>query len=382
MPLDFNSGRDGPSAFAGKATHRKPSRSTTKNDEKGLHNDACMADENEPDPSSLNSSKECPQCLAKEAVTLVPSSAATQGNGGGHTPSAALAKYPAPSAVALEETIATIRYWHRQRVFAMATRKRMDLALGSFLRLQLGWSKDAPPEVQEAAKDGAKALIANAEKEAAGKPFKEAIEGYNEWRLILLAAVGSRKPFDDVETRATKEMERLAKSLPVWKWAEPIRGLGARSIATIIAETGDLSQYPKKGHLWKRMGLAVIGRGDGENDIRQGGLSKTAKAEHWIAHGYSAKRRAVMFVIGDVLVKQGEYYREVYLARKEYERQQAAERGLIVAPSAKIPKAKAAQYISDGQIHKRAQRYMEKKVLRDLWNAWKADRDGLAGDAQ
>jgi len=112
------------------------------------------------------------------------------------------------------------------------------------------------------------------------------------------------------------------------------------------------------------MGVAVL---DG---TRQGGLAKTAPKEAWIAHGYNRQRRSRMWNIGDALIKNGVLYRKVYLARKEYERKRAEANGLTVAPSAKIPKGRAAEFMSDGHIHRRAQRYMEKRLLRDLWQAW------------
>ena len=99
-------------------------------------------------------------------------------------------------------------------------------------------------------------------------------------------------------------------------------------------------------------------------------MPKSASKDDWIAHGYSRVRRSRMFVIGDALIKANGEYRAVYLARKEYERQRAEAAGLTVAPALKIPKARANEFISDGIIHRRAQRYMEKRLLRDLWQAW------------
>ena len=44
----------------------------------------------------------------------------------------------------LDDLCAEIRYWHRQRNFAMAQRKRANLSLGSLLRTALGWSLAIP----------------------------------------------------------------------------------------------------------------------------------------------------------------------------------------------------------------------------------------------
>jgi hypothetical protein len=141
------------------------------------------------------------------------------------------------------------------------------------------------------------------------------------------------------------------------------------SVVWIVAKVsvridGVPSACSARERVWKRLGLAVI---DG---VRQGGLPKSASKDDWIAHGYSRVRRSRMFVIGDALIKANGEYRAVYLARKEYERQRAEAAGLTVAPALKIPKARANEFISDGIIHRRAQRYREKRLLRDLWQAW------------
>ncbi len=119
------------------------------------------------------------------------------------------------------------------------------------------------------------------------------------------------------------------------------------------------------------MGVAVMGQGDGLFDHRQGNPGPGASAADWINEAYSRRRRSRLFVIGDGLVKTAGPYREVYLARKAYEVARAEELGLIVAPSAKIPAKRKAEFRSVGHIHRRAQRYMEKRLLRDLWRAWR-----------
>jgi len=295
--------------------------------------------------------------------------------GDGHSIGAS-AKFDVPAAgqPALAETISAIRAWHRERVFAMEIRKRADLALGSFLRSALGWSPALPKSERSRINAQAQSLIALGEAEAKGKPCDTDEPAYAESHDVIVAAIAARAPFDAIEKDATKAMKGLAATLPVWKsFGKDVRGFGVLSLATIVADAGDLGSYPKPGHLWKRLGLAVIGRGDGVADVRQGGLSKSAAKSDWIAHGYSRRRRSRMFVIGDALVKSGAHYRQIYLARKDYERSKALLAGLTIAPAAKIPKASAAAFMSDGHVHRRAQRYMEKRLLKDLWRAW---RDG------
>jgi len=239
------------------------------------------------------------------------------------------------------EIIDAITALHRKRNFAMEQRKRANLALGAFLRLALGWRKDLP--------DLERKRIANQADE-----WMETGEG--PFIDILAASDLARAPYEKIEKDCLREMERLAKQLPIWAaFGEPVRGFGAASLAVIVAEAGDLSIYATEAKLWKRMGLAVI---DGK---RQGGLPKNAGAEAWIEHGYSPLRRSRMWNIGDALIKGNRdgKYRTSYLARKEIELQRNPE-------------------MSKMHTHRRAQRYMEKRLLRDLWRAWRRISVGVA----
>lgn len=266
----------------------------------------------------------------------------------------------------LAPAISEIRAWHRQRVFAMDQRKRSDLALGAYLRKELGWSRELPKADADKIAKTAHDLIMLGEKICKGKETGIGVAAWGQCGAVILAAIQGRAHWDAIESTAVKEMERLGKSLPVWgAFGEEIKGFGSRSLSVIVGEAGDLSLYANPAKLWKRMGLAVM---DG---VRQGGLRKTASAEDWIAHGYNAKRRAFMFVIGDVLIKNQNEYRELYLARKDIERAKAASLGLKVVPAAKIPAKRKDEFMSDGHVHRRAQRYMEKRLLKNLWRAWR-----------
>ena len=107
----------------------------------------------------------------------------------------------------LSDATAQIRYWHRQRVYAMEQRKRADLALGSFLRTALGWSKALPDVERKIIAEQAKALVGIGEKEAKGKPSDINEPAYDEWRDVILASLSARLPFDTIEKRAEKEMK-------------------------------------------------------------------------------------------------------------------------------------------------------------------------------
>lgn len=249
------------------------------------------------------------------------------------------------------DIIRLITILYRDRRFAMEQRKRSDLAIGAYLRSALGWRKDLPEAERKAIGIKAAAIA----KAPAG----------TKWEAMILAQAESRKPYEAIEDTAKKEMEGIAKALPVWKsFGKDVRGFGAASLAAIIAEAGSLDNYATIPRLWKRMGLAVMG------DVRQGGLAKGAGAEAWIAHGYNPSRRSAMWNIGDTMLKaqvrrekdaNGEdtggrvslgKYGNLYLVRKQYEIARNPEIQPIVA-------------------HRRAQRVMEKRLLKDLWQAWR-----------
>jgi hypothetical protein len=165
----------------------------------------------------------------------------------------------------------------------------------------------------------------------------------------------SQKPYD-------KEIEELAESLPVWSsYASGVRGFGPKLLGLIVGETGDFSNYANPAKIWKRMGVGVMPDGTRQRRV---------KGEEAIAHGYVAERRSLVFMLGDCLIKgnQDEPYRKLYDERKAFE-------------LARLPDdAKGVK----GWAHLRASRYMQKRVLVDLWKAWHVvtvERGGAMGIA-
>jgi hypothetical protein len=280
-----------------------------------------------------------------------------------------------PLVPSLAETIELIKAAHRERCFWMEQRKRSDLSLGAYLRTTLGWSLALPTAERDRIKQHAAELIKlgeryvkakrRAERKAAPLPSLPA--ALDAFAHVVVNAIELRGKTDELEAEAGARMESLARSLPVFEFTKSQRGFAALGLAIIVAEAGrDLRDYATKGKLYKRMGLAVI---DGK---RQGGLTKTASKDEWIAHGYVRVRRSRIWTIGTAVLMAGNpRYRQIYLDRKLYEAARAEAEGLTVAPAAKIPKKRAAEYRSLGHIDARARRYAEKHLLCDLWRAWK-----------
>lgn len=180
----------------------------------------------------------------------------------------------------------------------------------------------------------------------AGKLYDAALgKGDHDLSSVALAAIfpliEARKTIDAHRKLVERRLAKLAKGLPVAPWVISVRGFGLPSLAAIVGEAGDLSAYANPAKLWKRMGLAVMP--DGSRQRRVAG-------EAALEHGYSPSRRSVAWNLGAVIVKVGGPYRLIYDARKVYETERVA---------------------TKGHAHNRAQRYAEKRLLRDLWIAWR-----------
>lgn len=179
-----------------------------------------------------------------------------------------------------------------------------------------------------------------------------------------------REPIKKERLARERILRKLAMNLDVADWMESVPGFGPLGLAQIIGEAGDLSNYPNPGKLWKRMCLALV----------NGTIQRRIKGSKALEHGYSPERRSVMWNIGESLIKKSGHYRDVYLERKELEKQRSesgecadraaemlkngshSESQRKVLESGKLPK---------GMLHNRARRYTEKRLLRDLWQAWR-----------
>ena len=226
-----------------------------------------------------------------------------------------------------------------QRVAVVRMVLRINNQAGALVRRFLGWSLDKPEKERAAI---AKASAAAIKKIESG----EIPDGFESVAVFVLTSQESCKPFDHIKSSLEKQMQAAAKKLPAYQWCDSIRGFGALGLAIIVGECGNLSNYDNPSKLWKRCGLAP---NDCYYMITKSGAEAFAKPK---------RRRSAIFTIGDSLIKgnrnDGELltYCKVYADRKAYE----------LARNDEMSKMHA---------HRRAQRYMEKRLLRDLWNEWR-----------
>ncbi len=263
----------------------------------------------------------------------VPDEAGKEGGGHPHSDNQ---RGPAPTSLpALLELSARRRNAIRER---MAMQRKQE----AYARVLLGYRPGADTDV----KDRADAMLAAVR---AGKPSTESptvaalLADYLAIHDPAIAAC------EAMQARHEKDIARLVKSLPAWPWVKACKGFGANNLASLLAETGDLANYANPAKLWKRMGVGLVG------DRRQGNPADKADKAAWIEHGYKAERRSVLWNIGACLMKAGGVYADLYRERKKIE----------------LVKLGLPEDGKSMHAHRRAQRWMEKRALRDLWRAWR-----------
>lgn len=162
--------------------------------------------------------------------------------------------------------------------------------------------------------------------------------------VALMPFLAAIERFESELKPIERRLEKIACELPVYQWASTVRGFGKLNLAMLVGEAGDIGSYRNPSCLWKRFGLGVF---DGKRQRR------TTDKELAIAMGYSPERRSTAYLLGDCLVKGNKTgaYRSLYLERKELE---------------------ATRVATKKHAHDRAARYMIKRVLVDLWVAWRA----------
>lgn len=269
----------------------------------------------------------------------------------------------------LSEAIAEIRANHRERRFAMKQQSRLDRALESLVRRSFtDWNPNASEEEREVENKLARKIIDLARND----PDHEAHE-------LVVGTDNGRAHFDQMRKVREARMIKAAEALPGAKWVESVRGFGPLGFATIIGETGDLSNYPTHKHLWSRCGYAPYGNPERDDRALAGSTwfksvkpphtwaGRALSKEEWKAHPFNGQRYSFFQQIGVSMAKhqligkaksksgkteaQG-YYGEVYVARRAFTAQHRPD-------------------WSPMRCQRDAERIMMKALLHDLWSEWR-----------
>lgn len=183
-------------------------------------------------------------------------------------------------------------------------------------------------------------------------------------RALVLPCSEAIHSFDCQDKSFQKQMIGYARQLPVFEWFVQFRGLEAISLANIIGETGNLSNYPTVGKLWKRMGCFPFKKGDevhAPSSWRKGQCDQKMTSEDWVDLGYCPRRRSVMYLIAGNFTRQcSGKNAEHAIGHPFMERYDEAHR----VASAKHPDWKPIH------LRNHALLLTGKRVLRELWIQW------------
>lgn len=262
---------------------------------------------------------------------------------------------------------------------------RVSNAAGALVRRALGWQ----PSLEEKEQ---KRINANAAKILSAEDVSALPAELEEIANILAADIATSremcKPADIMVHKLELQMRKIARQFPVWtEWAKDVHGFSDLGLAVVIAEAGDLSRYDDHCKLWKRLGLAPITKGGKTQAASTWRKSGGLTSEEWQDDGpngpkYSPKRRAAIFsqvgspiiggmgkgyrpTVGEDIEQNPDlsFYEKVFVRRLRHE----AEKD----PDMRRADTAAGKESYSRYAAARAQRYTEKRLLKDLWRAWR-----------
>lgn len=225
--------------------------------------------------------------------------------------------------------------------------------------------------------------------ESSGHPLANAT------RVVLTAH--SLAQWELEEDAILARMTEIAGTLEIASWVQqPERkGFSLAGLAVIIGHAGHPLDYPKKGHLWKRLGLAPYQKGNVTRAGSSWGYYGGLNDEDWTALGYKRSRLGDIFgkITQPLLYAQwrstgaigpyGETYGRYKAAQIErndagaFADEAARQIVAIKKRGGKAPKALAEGKLTPAQINRRALRVMTKKLISDLWSEWRRAKDTL-----
>ena len=306
-----------------------------------------------------------------------------------------------------EEIIDMITERYRRRTAWHKAEKNLILQGKAICRRLLGSTKEAASDLFDKIrklKDGEiEAILANDIDPSAKHNDLDLINGVWNVYPIIYALNYIEKQRLIVEA----EYSQMVKRLPIASWVKTQDGVSWGSIAAIIGSTGDLRHYANPSRVWKRMGLAVMPDGR-QRPMRDAERAKT--------HGYNPQRRSVMWNIGtsilrtqtekyedeidpetgefvrdakgkkiktDIVKKPAGEWRILYDQRRAYEEEKNANGDYADQAAQRLREANFAKttsaykLYSEGKLpplhlHARAQRFMEKRFLLQMWKEWNA----------
>lgn len=221
--------------------------------------------------------------------------------------------------------VATIVETWRARTDMVRAQQKLTLQVKAIGRRFTGGDKDAAQKLYAAHAKG---------------------DGHPGFALATAPLYAARLPLEEARKGYEKTLAKLGKQLPIAHMADQIRGINHTTLATIVGECGNLSEYKSVAAVWKRAGLAVI----------DGGRQRRIAGEAALVHGYAPERRSVLWNVGAALFKAQSTGAEPGPYRLLYDERKAME---------------LAKGLTAGHAHNRALRHITKRLLRDLTVEWR-----------
>lgn len=160
----------------------------------------------------------------------------------------------------------------------------------------------------------------------------------------------------EAELDLKKRMRQLLKGNPVYDAVfKPIIGVGEVIASSVMGEIGDITKFRKNpAKLWTYAGLGLKEQEDHTWAIQK---RKRGEASNWNEYLKLTLWKWSQNVINRQPPERSKYKR-ILLERKEYE----AEKHDRTCEKPNCSRK--------GHIHRRACRYIEKRFLKDIWEAW------------
>jgi hypothetical protein len=266
----------------------------------------------------------------------------------------------------ISELVGSIGAHHRLRRYWMKVQQKLDRALEAYVRVNCtGWREAKNEKDRKREADRALAII------------KAAKDGEGELDLVVLVetTIAARAPADRERKTREAAMTKLAEQLPVFPWVDSVAGFGALGFATIVALTGDLSNYANVAKVWKRLMLAPYAGHAGSTWKRETWRPRALTKDEWIANPFSGERYALIAMIADSLHKK----------QIQSKAKSKTQFGRALGPYGKAyvdRREHTARTHSDWTLmhaHRDALRVMVKSLVKDLWTEWAKANSDAAG---
>jgi hypothetical protein len=249
----------------------------------------------------------------------------------------------------------------RQRRFCVKNQSRCWRSIEQFVAGGLGFStKMEDAKQRKKLFDEARKII----KETLAERRFDADTG-----VMILHTQEAARVWDDKRASVENEMEMVAAQLPVAEFVKTVRGVSMLGLAVVVGEAGNLSNYPNRWTLQKRLGLGCLE--DGTRQRRIKGLTQ----QQTLRIGYVPQRRGDMYAFfDDVMLRaqwRGAKDEDGKSAKKS--KKPVVTPGYPLGPYGVYYERKLAEYTQEEHPapHKAAARYMTKMFMRHLWREWK-----------